>query len=140
MPAHPKKILVVDDDRVTLLATGRKLSSLGYHVITAADPAGTISAVRSEKPDLVLLDVSFPPDVAHGGGVSWDGFLLVSWLRRMDEAKNTPIVMISMDDSPEQIKRARAVGAAGFFPKPINYEGLATVLVQLLGEPVADPA
>jgi CheY-like chemotaxis protein len=140
MPAHPKKILVVDDDRVTLLATGRKLSSFGYHVITASDPADTISAVRSEKPDLVLLDVSFPPDVAHGGGVSWDGFLLVSWLRRMDEAKNTPIVMISVDDSSEQIKRARAVGASGFFPKPINYEGLATVLVQLLGEPVADPA
>ena len=66
---------------------------MSYDVFLANDRAGAICWVRRERPDLILLDISFPPDVALGGGVSWDGFLLANCLRRIEEAKGVPIII-----------------------------------------------
>ena len=67
--ANAKKILVIDDNIVFLKAMSMKLRALGYDVLTAVDGAAAVSTVRRIKPDLILLDLNFPPDVAHGGGV-----------------------------------------------------------------------
>src|SRR5512135_43278 len=92
---NPKKILVVDDNPVVVKAVEGKLQSCGYEVITAEDAASAVSNVRLGRPDLVLLDIAFPPDVAHGGVVAWDGLLIINWLRRMEEAHDVPIVILS---------------------------------------------
>src|SRR6476646_738516 len=89
-----KKILVVDDSPIILKTLSMKLKSQGYDVLTAEDGSIAVSTARRERPDLILLDISFPPDVAHGGGVAWDGFLIMDWLRRMDEAKDIPVFII----------------------------------------------
>src|SRR5882724_9124769 len=93
-----KKILIVDDSRVCSKALSIKLSAHGYDALTAQDGGEAISTVRREKPDLILLDLSFPPDVAHGGGVAWDGFLIMHWLRRIDGAAHIPIIIITGGD------------------------------------------
>jgi two-component system chemotaxis response regulator CheY len=134
-----KKVLIVDDDPVVRKTLSMRLNLEGFAVTLAEDGAAAMSALRADPPDLVLLDVAFPPDVAHGGGVWRDGLTLLAWLRRMDEAKSIPVIMISGNDSPEQIKRARAAGAAGYFPKPINHDMLAVVIRQLLGLPATQP-
>jgi hypothetical protein len=64
-----KKLLIIDDDAVVLKTTAMQLQAAGYAVVTASDGSSAIQAVRKEKPDLILLDLTFPPDVAHGGGV-----------------------------------------------------------------------
>jgi CheY-like chemotaxis protein len=69
--------------------------------------------VRREKPDLVLLDISFPPDV---GGVSWDGFRIMDWLHRVDETKKIPIIIISGVVEEKTRQRATSSGAVAFFP------------------------
>ncbi len=127
-----KKILVVDDSTVILQALSMKLKSQGYLPITAEDGASAVSKARSEKPDLILLDISFPPDVAHGGGVPWDGFLIMAWLRRLDEIKDIPVIMISGDGAPKTKARALAAGAASFFAKPIENDELLAVVKQTL--------
>src|SRR5258708_5989267 len=73
LTAHAK-ILIVDDDAVIRKALTLKLESHGYAVAAAVDGADALRALRDENPDLVLLDINFPPDVAHGGGIPWDGF------------------------------------------------------------------
>lgn len=133
-----KKILVVDDSRIILKTLSMKLNSNGYDVVTAEDGAGAVSTVRREKPDLILLDLIFPPDVGHGGGVAWDGFLIMSWLKRLEEAKNIPIFVISSGDPAKYKDRVLAAGAACFFPKPINHDELLTVIRQALGETTAE--
>ena len=115
---NPRRILVVDDDAVLLDALSTKLRAAGYEVLLAEDGASAVSAVRQHPLDLILLDILFPPDV--GGGPSWDGFLILAWLRRSEEAKNTPVIMISGDENPQVLKRAREAGALGFCPKPIS--------------------
>ena len=141
-----KKILVVDDSIIILKTMSMKLTAAGYDVVTAEDGGSAVSTVRQQKPDLILLDLSFPPDVAHGGGVPWDGFLIMDWLGRIEEARNIPIIIITGGDPAKYKDRALAAGAVSFFHKPINNDELLAVIRQALeGQPApaeapADPA
>jgi CheY-like chemotaxis protein len=135
-----KKILVVDDNPVIVSTLLLKLTSAGYDVIAATDGSEAVSAVRKEKPDLILLDISFPPDVAHGGGVPWDGFIIIEWLRRIDEAKNTPVIVITGSDTGKIRERALATGAIAFFQKPVDNDGLLEVIKKTLSESALKPA
>ena len=133
-PMNGKRILIVDDDRVVLRALAMKLKNAGYEALMAEDGAAAVSTVRKVKPDLILLDITFPPDVAHGGGVAWDGFLIMNWLRRMDEAKDIPIVIISGGDADKLKARALAAGASYYFQKPVCSEELIPLIQQVLDE------
>jgi CheY-like chemotaxis protein len=129
-----KRILIVDDDSVTRDVLSRLLNGVGYQILTAIDGSQAVSMARHEKPDLILLDIIFPPDVAHGGGISWDGFLIIDWLRRQEEAKNIPIFMMTMADPAQYQNRALAKGAAAFFHKPIDHEALLAAIQKTIGE------
>src|SRR6185369_18078638 len=93
-----KRILVVDDDRIILKTATLALTSAGYAVTTAMDGGTAVEKARTEHPDLIVLDMKFPPDVGHGGGVPWDGFLIMGWLGRMEECKNIPTVLLTGAD------------------------------------------
>lgn len=133
-----KKILVVDDDAIILNTTSQKLQSRGYTALTAKDGATAIQTVRREKPDLILLDISFPVD-AGGGAAAWDGFLIMSWLRRLDEAKTIPVIVISGGDPVKYKDRSLATGAVDFFHKPLDHDHLLAVVEQTM-EPKNKPA
>jgi CheY-like chemotaxis protein len=124
--AQNRKVLVVDDDPVSVKALSLKLTSRGFSVVTANDGSQALSASRREKPDVMLVDINFPPDVSHGGGVPWNGFLITQWLQRLEETKSTPVILISSNDREEYKKRASAVGAAGFLPKSTDHHTLVT--------------
>ena len=119
-----KKVLIADDDPVIRKALTNKLKSSGYRVVTAEDCSQALSITRLEKPDVLVLDIDFPPDVAHGGGVPWDGFVLSQWLRRDESSKNTPVIFMSANDQLDYQQRASAAGGTAFLAKPINGEQL----------------
>ena len=109
-----------------------KLMNAGYQALTAEDGSSAVGIVRRVRPDLIVLDVNFPPDVAFGGGVGWDGFLIMNWLRRMDEVKGIPIVIISAGDPGKLRDRALAAGASYFFHKPVRCEDLIAIIQPIL--------
>ncbi len=127
-----KRILVVDDNAVVVKTLAMKLESAGYDVLKAEDGSEAVSAARKEKPDLILLDISFPPDVAHGGGIAWDGFLIIDWLKRIDEARNVPIIVITGGEAAKFKDRAIKAGAIAFFHKPINNDELLATIQSAL--------
>ncbi len=129
-----KKILVVDDDAVVMKALSIKLQANGFDVLTAMDGAEAVSAVRTQRPDLILLDITFP---AAMGSVAWDGFLIMEWLKRLEEAVNIPIIVITGGDREKYESRAIAAGAKAFFHKPISHGELIGLIRQTLNlEPV----
>ena len=132
---HIPKILIADDNIIILKALSIKLKSRGYEVRTAMDGSTAVSCVRREKPDLIILDINFPPDVAHGGGIPWDGFLILDWLRRMDEARNTPIIFITGGENMKFRERAMSMGAVAFFEKPVDQEELLHIIHDTVGDP-----
>jgi CheY-like chemotaxis protein len=132
MNAQPaKKILVVDDNEIVLKTVSLKLQGAGYQVVTAMDGAEAVAAARRETPDLVMLDISFPPDV---GGVEWDGFRIMEWFRRLEAVKKTPVIVITGGEDPTYKQRAVAGGALAFFSKPIDHDDLLKVIRSALGD------
>ncbi len=131
MSAKKKKILVVDDDSVILKAFSLKLKAADYDVVTAANGPDAVNAVRTQKPDAVLLDINFPPEFE---GVVWDGFRIMEWLQRLEEAQDTPIFIVSGGDPEKYVQRARDLGAVAFFRKPVAHEQLVAALRRILAE------
>jgi CheY-like chemotaxis protein len=137
-PAVPSaKILVVDDNEVIVKTISLKLKGAGYQVATAQDGAEAMSVVRMEKPDLILLDITFPPDVA---GVPWDGFRIMEWLHRVDKSRKIPIIIFTGGEDVKNKERAMASGAVAFFHKPINHDDLLKVVRATLGSGTPKPA
>ncbi|HET7623881.1 MAG TPA: response regulator [Verrucomicrobiae bacterium] len=129
---NPKKILLVDDNEVVLKTLSLKLKTAGYHILTAMDGSQAVSAARLGKPDLILLDVNFPPEVA---GVPWDGFRIIQWLRRMEETASVPIFVITGSQAAQHKERALKEGAIGFFQKPVNNDDLLAAIEKTLNQP-----
>jgi len=133
-----KKILVVDDDQIILKTLSITLISNGYQVFTAPDGPGAATIVTRERPALILLDLMFPPDASNVGGALQDGFFIIEWLRRMGEAKDIPIIIISGDKSAKNKQTAMAAGVVGFFTKPIDRIALLAAIRTVLGEDAGD--
>jgi len=120
------KILVVDDNQVILTTLSMKLKSAGYEVVTAMDGPEAVGAAQKEEPDLILLDINFPPGFETT--VDWDGFKIIQWLHRLERQGNTPIIVISGGETPKFKQQALDAGAVAYFQKPIdNDELLATI-------------
>lgn len=135
----PKKVLIVDDNAVLVRALSNVLEAVGFQILEAEDGAAAVSIVRRERPSLILLDISFPPDVAHGGGLAWDGFQIMTWLSRMEEAKGVPIVIISGSEAAKYRDRALKGGAVAYLQKPVEPEAVLATVRQVLGKSAPEP-
>lgn len=82
----PKKVLVVDDDDNTRRFLTVALEENGYEAITAADGEEGYQKIEEERPDLILLDVMMPKKT---------GFSLFKQLRRKEEFKDIPVIMLT---------------------------------------------
>ena len=118
-----KTVLLVDDDKTILLATGVRLKGMGYTVCTATDAVSAISTFVKNDPDVVVLDISLP---------AGDGFLVADRLQNLVGSKATPIIFMTASEKPELRERARKLGAAGFLKKPFNAATLADVIESVL--------
>jgi two-component system alkaline phosphatase synthesis response regulator PhoP len=128
-----KKILVVDDDPVILKVLSWDLERKGYEVLTAVDGPEAFTVVRQQKPDLILLDIFFPPDIFQSGN-TWDAFLIMHWLQHMGESwgRHIPVIIISGAEPEEFRDRCLAAGAAACFQKPIKLPELLYAIRQSL--------
>src|SRR5215468_11742905 len=133
----PRRILLVDDNKIILKTTSAKLKDAGYEVLTAEDGGSAIRQARQLQPHLILLDLNFPPDVGHGGGVPWDGFLILSWLRRTDGMERVPVIVITGGDLEKYKDRWVEAGVRDIFLKPIDHEALLAAIRWALDEEVA---
>jgi two-component system KDP operon response regulator KdpE len=129
-----KKVLIVDDDPVVVKALTLTLHAKGYQVLSALDGAEAISVIRDKEPDVMLVDVGLPPDIASGGAVLSDGFQVTRWLQ-LANAKKIPTIIISGSNKVDYKRRAVAVGADGFMAKPINKDVLFDSIEAALSRP-----
>jgi len=122
-----KKILIIDDERVSQLTIAARLRSDGYSVVSAGDAVMATAITKAEKPDLILLDVNLP------GG---DGFTVMKRIASISSIALIPIIIITAGDSPDTQKRAFESGAVAFFQKPVNFDKLTEAIQKVLGAPI----
>jgi len=105
------QVLVVDDSPTIRAVLGKMLGQDGYTVLKAPDGETAVEMARSEKPDLIFLDIVLP-------GMS--GFEVLRTLRRDPQTKATPIVMISGNMQATEQFYVQRFGADDFMKKPFG--------------------
>ncbi|WHH61329.1 response regulator [Petroclostridium sp. X23] len=106
-----KKILVIDDTEFMIKLISDILENAEYEVIKAFSGAEGLLKVRSEKPDLVILDIVMP---------GMNGFEVCKILRD-DESNNLmPIIMLTAQDNEEDKLKGLELGADDYITKPFN--------------------
>jgi CheY-like chemotaxis protein len=135
-PAKPMrgKILVIDDNPIIQRAVYFALRDKGYKVLMAGEVLAAINIIREEQPNLILLDLSFPPDAMNIGGPLQDGFFFIDWVRRTPEVEKIPIMIISGSDPETYKERVAGSGVNVCFHKPLNKEALITAVEQAIGD------
>ncbi|NNE44496.1 MAG: response regulator transcription factor [Gemmatimonadetes bacterium] len=122
------KILVVEDDKNISLALTTRLRAAGFDVVNAFDTVAAVSAARTEKPSLVLLDLMLPA----GGGLK-----VAERLRGMAATSTTPIFIITASKDPEYRDKALVHGITGYFEKPYDAAELIQAIHLELGASAA---
>lgn len=118
----PKKILAVDDEKHIRLLVEVNLKRAGYTVITASDGEEALEKVKSEKPDLVVLDVMMPRK---------DGFEVLRTLRADPETMNLPVIMLTAKAQDADVFRGWQSGVDSYLTKPFNPMELLTFVKRI---------
>jgi DNA-binding response OmpR family regulator len=106
-----KTILVIDDLPENVFMLQDRLENEGYNILTAYDGKSGIEKVRSELPDLILLDIMMP-------GIT--GIEVCKILVNDDRTKHIPIILVTAKAGAEDTKEGLEAGAFDYIKKPFN--------------------
>ena len=119
-----RKLLIVDDEpdirTITRVAARR---SAGWEVLGAGSGAEGLELARSERPDVILLDVMMP---------QMDGLELLERLRSEPETAQIPVIFLTAQVHEDDPEHYRGLGAAGVIAKPFDVLGLATEIRRIV--------
>lgn len=118
-----KKILIVDDEQDVLLMLEKRLVAEGYSVITATNGTDAIALAKSQRPDLIILDIVMP-DI--------EGGKIAEWLKAVPETKNIPVIFLTALLSKTEERRESHVITGNTFAKPLDTEELLAHIKRLL--------
>lgn len=100
------RILIAEDERPMAKALQLKLEHDGHTVIAVGDGDDAIEALKTQKFDVVLLDLMMPHT---------DGFAVLEWKKQQQD--NTPVIVATNLSQEEDKKRVKDLGAKGYFVK-----------------------
>jgi len=103
-----KKILVIEDDKFLRELISQKLLKEGYDILEAIDGEKGIESAKTEKPDLILLDLILP-------GI--DGFEVLARIKSDPEASKIPIIILSNLGQKDDIEKGLNMGAVDYLIK-----------------------
>ena len=126
----PKTVLVVDDDENTRRFLTVALEENGYKAVTAEDGDDGLKKIQESIPDLILLDVMMPKKT---------GFSLFKQMRRKDEFKDIPVIMLTGVAGVLEEEDAQAEGDTFESPFDSIREGLRKGIAQMREEGLVRP-
>jgi two-component system response regulator (stage 0 sporulation protein F) len=132
-----QKILVVEDNAVEALGLMHLLQQRGYDVVQAEDAFGAMNILRSENPDLILLDVKMPVKTPFENP-KWDGVNFLQWMHAMTNNR-IPVILLSGTALVEIQPRLGQADAVAYFQKPANVAELLAAITSTLEQNGAFP-
>jgi two-component system alkaline phosphatase synthesis response regulator PhoP len=102
------KILLIEDDKLLRELLSKKISKCGYEIECACDGEGGLKMLQQNIPDLILLDIIMPRK---------SGFEVMVEMKKYDNLKNVPIIIVSNSGQPVEIDRARQMGVKDWIVK-----------------------
>ena len=104
-------ILAVEDNEHSLDLLSTIMTNAGYRVRQAADGEAALSSIRSQLPDLILLDVHMP---------RLDGFAVCRHLKAHADTEGIPVIFLTASDDPESRVKGLQMGAVDYLAKPYH--------------------
>jgi len=117
------KILLTEDDEFSRDMLQRRLERNGFEVICAADGREALTAARTQKPDLILMDLDMPV---------MDGRAAIGALRSDPRTFKIPIIVLTAHASPEDVAVAVEAGCESYETKPIVLRRLVDRIQEVL--------
>jgi DNA-binding response OmpR family regulator len=119
-----KKVLIVDDEQNIAISVEFLMRREGFEVLVAHDGEEGLRRIRTEKPDLVVLDVMMP---------KLDGFEVCKAVRADANLAGVRILMLTAKGRPAEVTKGIALGADDYIPKPFSTRELVAKVRELLG-------
>ena len=110
-----KRILVVEDDRLSLIVLRQLLTAQGYEILQSSEGWDGIHRARNEQPDLIVMDIKLP-DIS-----GLDAILI---LKKDGQTKNIPIIAVTAFVTPADKADALRSGCDAYIAKPVNIKNL----------------
>lgn len=123
MQPTPHTVLIVEDDRSSLLALKMRLEFHGWRVITAGRGSDAVDAARAERPDVILLDLGLP-DV--------DGTATIRLFTRDPALRAIPVVVLSGQNEASHRGPSLEAGASAYLEKPADVAEVLSALQDAL--------
>jgi CheY-like chemotaxis protein len=122
------KILLVEDNEMNRDMLSRRLIRRGYEVILAEDGAAGLEAARTQRPDLVLMDMSLPV---------MDGWEATRQLKASEDLRTIPVIALTAHAMAGDEEKALNAGCDAYETKPVELTRLLTKIEGLLSKPGA---
>ena len=113
--AKRKRILVIEDDRLSLIVMRQLLTAQGYEILQSSRGWDGINRARNEQPDLIVMDIKLP-DIC-----GLDATLL---LKNEHQTKDIPIIAVTACVTPGDKANALKSGCDAYIAKPVNMKNL----------------
>ncbi len=117
------KVLLVEDNEMNRDMLSRRLIRRGFEVIFAADGKQGVDAARSEKPDIILMDMSLPV---------MDGWEATRCVKADDTTRNVPIIGLTAHAMSGDREKAMQAGCDDYDTKPVELDRLIAKIERLL--------
>jgi len=122
------KILLVEDNEMNRDMLSRRLTRRGYTVVIAEDGQQGVDMATSERPDLILMDMSLPV---------MDGWEATRRIKESEATKSIPVIALTAHAMSEDRDQALAAGCEDFDTKPVELDRLLEKINRLLGAETA---
>ncbi len=123
--ASVKPNVIVVDDSPTVRAFFEQIgASMGVPVVAVRSASESLDAMSNATPDLIFLDIILPDK---------DGLTFLQELRRDDNYRDTPVVIISSKDYAQDRMTAKELGAVDFVPKPLTTQTIEDLIRKYAG-------
>ena len=118
------KVLIVEDNAANMKLAIFLIESAGHIVLSATDAEVGLTLARSERPDLILMDIQLP---------GMDGLEATRLLRQDESTRAIPVIALTALAMKGDEERIRAAGCDGYVAKPIRYQEFLATITSRLG-------
>jgi two-component system cell cycle response regulator DivK len=119
------RVLVVEDTPANMKLITLLLHKAGHEVLQARSADEAIVAVRTQQPDLVLMDIQLP---------GMDGLTATRLLKQDEATRHIPVVALTAMAMPGDEQRILAAGCDGYIAKPIQYQSFLDEVARQLAQ------
>ena len=117
-------ILIIEDNAANMKLATLLLRNAGHRPVCAGDAETGMALARSERPDLILMDIQMP---------GMDGLAATALLKQDPDTSSIPIIALTAMAMKSDEERSHVAGCDGYIAKPLRYAELYATIDALLG-------